>query len=71
MVQTRGVFPEAYENMAQKLTPRKARQILREGRARGRPLTKKQKRFFGLIAGGGRPTRLADRRSAARRKARG
>lgn len=35
---------------------KKARQILRDDEVRGKPLTKKQKRFFGLIAGGGTPT---------------
>lgn len=41
--------------MAKALTKTKARKILREGKARGKPLTKKQKRFFGAIAGGQRP----------------
>lgn len=40
------------------LTKKKAKKMLREGRARGKRLTKKQKRFFGLIAGGGRPMKL-------------
>lgn len=39
------------------LTSTKAKQILEEGEARGRPLTAKQKRFFGAIAGGQRPRR--------------
>jgi hypothetical protein len=34
------------------LTAAKARKILRDGTVHGRPLTKKQKRFFGAIAGG-------------------
>ena len=38
-----------------KLTSSKARTILKEGKARGHRLTKKQKRFFGAIAGGQRP----------------
>lgn len=41
--------------MAKKLTSKKAKIILREGRAKGRKLTKKQKKFFGAIAGGQRP----------------
>jgi hypothetical protein len=45
-----------------KLTQAKAGTMLRENRARGRPLTKKQKGLFGLIRGGGTPTRLARRR---------
>jgi hypothetical protein len=36
---------------------RKARKILRHGEVRGEPLTEKQKGLFGLIAGGGTPTR--------------
>lgn len=38
--------------MAKKLTSAKAKTILREGVARGKKLTAKQKRFFGAIAGG-------------------
>jgi hypothetical protein len=38
--------------MAKKLTRAKARTILREGVARGKKLTPKQKRFFGARAGG-------------------
>lgn len=40
-----------------RLTKKKAKQILREGTARGQVLTEKQKGLFGLIAGGGRPSR--------------
>lgn len=32
-------------------SPAKARKILRDGEVDGRPLTAKQKRFFGAIAG--------------------
>lgn len=42
-------------------TKAKARKILRDGEIDGRPLTKKQKGFFGLIAGGKKPTRLKKR----------
>ena len=41
-----------------KLSSAKAKKILRENRAKGKKLTKKQKRFFGFIAGGGKPTRV-------------
>lgn len=41
--------------MAKKLSSRKAKKILREGRAQGKPLTAKQKRFFGAVAGGQKP----------------
>lgn len=44
--------------MAGKLTQKKAKTILEHGEVGGRPLTKKQKALFGLIAGGGTPTRL-------------
>lgn len=38
-------------------SPEKAKKILRHGKARGKRLTKRQKGFLGLIAGGGTPTR--------------
>lgn len=37
-----------------KLTARKAKTILKEGKAKGRKLTAKQKRFFGAVASGQR-----------------
>jgi len=40
-----------------KLTATKAKKILRDNRAQGKPLTPKQKRFFGAVAGGERPRR--------------
>ena len=39
------------------LSKDKAKKMLHEGVARGHKLTKKQKGLFGLIAGGGKPTR--------------
>lgn len=44
-----------------KLTSEKAREILRHREVKDKPLSSKQKRFFGLIAGGGKPrlSRLA------------
>jgi len=41
--------------MVKKLSQHKAKEILRDGTAQGHPLTKKQKRFFGAIAGGQKP----------------
>jgi len=38
-----------------KLSSDKAKEILRDGTAQGHPLTAKQKRYFGYIAGGGTP----------------
>ena len=40
------------------LSQHKAKVMLEEGTAQGHPLTKKQKGLFGLIAGGGSPSRL-------------
>lgn len=40
------------------VTKAKAKKILRDGEIRGKKLTARQKRFFGLLAGGGVPTRL-------------
>ena len=37
--------------MAKKMTSAKARKILRDGKIRGKSLTKKQKVYFGRIAG--------------------
>jgi len=39
------------------LTAGKAKMILEEGETRGHKLTKKQKRFFGAVAGGQKPRR--------------
>jgi len=47
--------------MPKKLTKKKAKTMLREGTARGKSLTTKQKKFFGFIAGGGKPTRRSKR----------
>lgn len=41
-----------------KLTKSKAKKILHDKMVRGRKLTAKQKKFFGLIAGGGVPTKI-------------
>jgi len=38
-----------------KLSKSKARKILEDGTVRGHPLSKKQKKFFGAIAGGAKP----------------
>jgi len=38
-----------------KLTPEKAKKILEDNKVRGKTLSEKQKKFFGLIAGGGTP----------------
>ena len=38
--------------MPKKLTQAKAREILHDGTANGRPLTPKQRRFFGAIVSG-------------------
>jgi len=41
--------------MAKKLTKKKAKKILEDGSVRGHPLTDKQKKFFGAVAGGEKP----------------
>ena len=43
-------------------TKAKAKQILKEGIARGHKLTKKQKKFFGAIVGGQKPKRKKRKR---------
>ena len=45
------------KNLKSILSPQKARKMLHEGKAGGRALSPKQKRFFGFIAGGGKPSR--------------
>lgn len=50
------------------LTSAKAKKILRDKEVRGKRLTGRQKRFFGLIAGGGRVTRLAKMASKLRKR---
>ncbi len=40
----------------------KAKEIMRHGEVHGEPLTKKQRGLFGLIAGGGTPTRTKKKR---------
>lgn len=37
------------------LTPEKAKEILKDGEAKGEPLTGQQKKFFGAVAGGEKP----------------
>jgi hypothetical protein len=37
-------------------SPDKAKEILRDGTVHGKSISSKQKRFFGFIAGGGKPT---------------
>jgi hypothetical protein len=41
--------------MAKKLTRAKARKILRDGTVHGKPLTKRQRAFFGARAAGAPP----------------
>lgn len=87
MTQVRGTFPELSDNTRKTMalhghhrkpvSRTKAHEIMRHGKVRGAPLTDKQRGLFGLIAGGGTPTRIkakpdtAARRHAARRKAHG
>lgn len=53
------------EKRKKRLTVGKAKKILRDNSAHGKPLTDRQKGLFGLIAGGEVPTRLK-RKSASR-----
>ena len=48
------------------VTKKKAKEILRHGEIGGKPLTKKQKGFFGARAGGA-PARKPARKSSKRR----
>lgn len=42
---------------AHALTSEKAKEILEDGEVGGHALTAKQRKFFGFVAGGGKPTR--------------
>ena len=44
------------------LGPAKAKKMLEDNSAQGHPLTDKQRGLFGLIAGGGTPTRTKRKR---------
>jgi hypothetical protein len=46
--------------MAKKLTSEKAKEILRDKSVHGKPLTEKQRKFFGAIAGGAKPYKAED-----------
>lgn len=52
--------------MARKLTKTKAGKMLKHGTVRGKPLTGPQEGYFGLVKGGGTPTRL--RKNKKRRR---
>jgi len=43
---------EARRTKGHSLTPRKAKKILEDGEIRGKPLTEKQRKFFGAITSG-------------------
>jgi len=43
----------------QSVTKGKAKKILKDKNIRGKKLSGKQKRFFGLVAGGGTPTKIS------------
>ncbi len=45
----------AHTKRKRSISPAKAKKILRDKSVRGKKLTGKQKRLFGLIAGGKRP----------------
>lgn len=47
---------------------KKAGKILKEGKIGGKKITRKQKKFFGFIRGGGTPTRLASMAKKLRKK---
>ena len=44
-------------NSPARLTKKKAKEMLEHGEVRGHALTEKQRGLFGLIAGGGKPSR--------------
>lgn len=44
-------IPTYFQNGGNSITPEKARQILKDGKANGKPLTDKQKKYFGYVIG--------------------
>ena len=44
-------------------SPKKAREILKDGTVHGKKLTPKQKRFFGWAAGGGKPRAAGEKKA--------
>ena len=51
-------MPDSMEGRRKRgLSPGKARKMLHDNSAQGHPLTNKQRGLFGLVAGGGTPTR--------------
>ena len=44
------------------MSPTKARKILKDGEIDGKPLTTKQKKFFGRLAGGAKRIRVPKKR---------
>lgn len=50
-----GKMPHIGTSEGAKTSAKKAKKILEDGSVRGHKLTAKQKRYFGLIAGGGTP----------------
>ena len=55
--------------MAHKLTKTKAKKILSDGTVRGKPLTSKQRKFFGAVAGGQKPYKSTSKHPKSRKKA--
>ena len=50
---TRSRFPDVFDKtMAKRLSKHKAKEMLEHGKVHGKKLTKKQKGFFGAVAGG-------------------
>ena len=47
-------------------TPEKAKEILRDGTAKGKKLTPKQKKFFGWAAGGSKPRSAGEKKAGKR-----
>lgn len=43
------------------LSSAKAKEILRDGTAKGKPLTDKQKRYMGWVSGGSKPRKMGNK----------
>lgn len=47
---------------------KKAKMMMKEGSIKGHPMTEKQKGLFGLIAGGGKPSKMSKMAKKLRKK---
>lgn len=55
-----------YHGQTRMMSMEKAKKILSDGTINGKPITEKQRGLFGVIAGGGKPTRMKGKKESAK-----